>query len=210
MQCWAVSSNHVPAVGERGLGQRLTTAKESSRSDGEKERRECVREKSELESGSVQWYPALQDSASVLSLQLSLYISPLFARIPHHCSDPSSLLFSALFCYNHCFSVVSTDRFLLLLLHLYFFFNSLHPFSEPLIPLSFPPVGWSKRLFQHLHPLFSGPPPCIIPWVSVHLAGKSRMSVYAFVDSSRRDMTHVQVFPVLQKSLMYPGFCRVI
>lgn len=128
MQCWAVSSNHVPAVGERGLGQRLTTAKESSRSDGEKERRECVREKSELESGSVQWYPALQDSASVLSLQLSLYISPLFARIPHHCSDPSSLLFSALFCYNHCFSVVSTDRFLLLLLHLYFFLTLSIPF----------------------------------------------------------------------------------
>lgn len=53
MQCWAVSSNHVPAVGERGLGQRLTTAKESSRSDGEKERRECVRGKSERESRGV-------------------------------------------------------------------------------------------------------------------------------------------------------------
>lgn len=115
-----------------------------------------------------------------------LHFSSLRSYSEHHCSDPSSLLFSALFCYNHCFSVVSTDRFLLLLLHLYFFFFlTLHPFSEPLIPLSFPPVGWSKRLFQHLHPLFSGPPPCIIPWVSVHLAGKSRMSVYAFVDRSR-------------------------
>lgn len=204
MQCWAVSSNHVPAVCERGLGQRLTTAKESSRSDGEKERCECVRGKSERESWGV--------CSGTLRSRTQPQPQPLFARIPHHCSDPSSLLFSALFCYNHCFSVVSTDRFLLLLLHLYFFFFflTLHPFSEPLIHLSFPPVGWSKRLFQHLHPLFFGPPPCIIPWVSVHLAGKSRMSVYAFVDSSRRDMTHVQVFPVLQKSLMYPGFCRVI
>ena len=78
-----------PSCWWRGLGQRLTTAKESSRSERERERESVWEKKWVRESVNVQRCPVLQDYSSVfllfvffLSSRTPLFSSPLCLHLP--------------------------------------------------------------------------------------------------------------------------------
>lgn len=167
-----------PSCQWEGLGQRLTTAKESSRSyresegEGEKET-EYVRGKSERESQQC----AVVSCAPGLSLQQCLYNSPLCTHLPQTLLSSILflvlshllILFLTLILYYLCFS----NRFLFL----HSTFHSLHPASSSSNPSSPSlPGEWSRRLTPALFPIWSFSLH-YIPWASVHLAGKSKMCV---------------------------------
>lgn len=82
---------------------------------------------------------------------------------------------------------------------------TLYPFPSFLVPFLKKSSGWWSDFFVHLHSLLSSSLHHV-PWASVHLAGKSRISVCVSV--GRRDNhRQFQVFLVLQKSLKYPALC---
>ena len=131
----------------KGAGQRLTTAKESSRSDGEKER--------ERAGGKVSEAVSECSGAPGLSLQQSFYISPLLSLLPSlHSAPCCPLAFPPLlFCLPPPSSAISAFQSsariaLSAALPLYFSLSILLPFLLWFsITFFFPLGGWSESFF---------------------------------------------------------------
>lgn len=147
----------------KGAGQRLTTAKESSRSDGEKE--------SERAGGKVSEGVSECSGAPGLSLQQSFYISPLLSLLPSLHSAPCCPLSSAprLFCLPPPSSAISAFQSSALIAlsaaypH-YFSLSILLPFLLWFsIAFFFPLGGWSERFL--LTPALS---PDLFPCITSH------------------------------------------
>lgn len=149
----------------KGAGQRLTTAKESSRSDGEKER--------ERAGGKVSEAVSECSGAPGLSLQQSFYISPLLSLLPSlHSAPCCPLAFPPLlFCLPPPSSAISAFQSsariaLSAALPLYFSLSILLPFLLWFsITFFFPLGGWSESFFFFLTPALS---PVLFPCITSH------------------------------------------
>lgn len=163
LQCSA--GLHHPIIFElsvKGAGKRLTTAKESSRSDGEKER-ERAGGKSERGSQRVQWCSRTQPTAELLHFSSSFSSSfPALCSLLSSFLSSASLLFATPFLCNLGFSVISIDCSLLLIPSTFHYpFFSL--FSLGSQSLFFPLGGWSERFL--LTPALS---PLLFPCITSH------------------------------------------